>query len=169
MLFDKLKQFQDSALLLARIGAGTAFTFIHGLPKIQGGPATWEKIGGAMTNVGITFLPTFWGFMAAASEFFGGILLILGLFFRPTTAFLIFTMFMAMMQHLSRLDSWARVIYPLEMLSLFIVLLAVGPGKYSLDYLLFDRKIKDLQYSERSSSRFKDSGSEVNPPDIKQR
>jgi putative oxidoreductase len=135
-----LKSFKDVAALLLRLGAGAGFVFVYGFPKITGGPEMWTKIGLAMSNFGITFLPVFWGFMAALSEFGGGILLILGLFTRTTSFFMAFTMLVATVQHLSKLDPWNRVLHPIELLSVFLAIIILGGGKYSLDNLFFKKK-----------------------------
>ncbi|HMT12471.1 MAG TPA: DoxX family protein [Ignavibacteria bacterium] len=135
--FDKHK---DAGILFMRIGMGFSFIFVHGWGKIMGGPELWTKIGGSMANMGITFAPTFWGFMASVSEFGGGILILLGLFTRPASAFMAFTMLVAFMQHTSKLDPWNRAIYPMEMFAVFMALLFIGAGKYSLDNLLFRKK-----------------------------
>jgi len=135
----------DAGILILRVGVGIAFIFTHGWNKISGGPELWAKIGGSMTNLGITFAPVFWGFMAAISEFGGGILLLFGLFTRPAAALMAFTMVVAATQHLSKLDPWARVIYPTEMFSVFMALLFIGAGKYSLDYLISKRKSEPIQ------------------------
>lgn len=135
-----LSKFSDFGLLILRLGIGVAFIFVHGWSKIFGGPELWTKLGGAMANFGITFAPTFWGFMAAFSEFGGGIFLVLGLFTRYTSAFMAFTMAVAMAQHLIKHDPWNRVIYPFEMLVVFILLIFIGAGKYSLDSLIFKKK-----------------------------
>jgi putative oxidoreductase len=119
---------------------GISFFLVHGLPKIIGGPARWEKLGGAMGNIGVGFAPSFWGFMASASEFGGGLLILLGLFTRSASAFMAFTMFVAMMTHLSRMDPWGTVFHPIELLTVFIALLFIGPGKYSLDGLIAKSK-----------------------------
>jgi putative oxidoreductase len=126
--------------LVLRLGLGTAFLFVHGWGKIMQGPEMWAKIGTSMSNLGITQIPMFWGFMASAAEFGGGILLILGLFTRYASSFLAFTMVVAAIQHLSKLDPWNRIIYPIEMLSVMILLIFIGAGKYSLDNLLFKKK-----------------------------
>lgn len=123
-----------------RIGIGLAFIFTHGWNKIFGGPEFWTKLGGSMANLGITFAPAFWGFMASITEFGGGILLLLGLFTRTTSAFMAFTMFVAFMMHSSKLDPWSKTIYPMELFSVFMALLFIGAGKYSLDNLLFRKK-----------------------------
>ncbi len=123
-----------------RIGIGFAFIFVHGWGKIMGGPELWGKLGGSMANLGITFAPVFWGFMAAISEFGGGILILLGLFTRPASAFMAFTMLVAFIQHSSKLDPWNRTIYPMEMFAVFMALLFIGAGKYSIDALISRKK-----------------------------
>ncbi len=135
-----LSRHSDIGILLLRLGIGIGFVFVHGEGKMFGGPEFWAKVGSAMSNYGITFFPAFWGFMAGFSEFFGGILLIMGLFVRPAAGLMAFTMLTAFLTHLSRLDPWNRVIYPAEMLAIFLCLLFVGAGKYSLDYLIFKKK-----------------------------
>ena len=131
---------KDLGILILRLGIGIAFIFIHGWNKMFGGPETWARIGGAMSSLGITFAPVFWGFMAAISEFGGGILLILGLFTRTTSAFMAFTMLVAAARHLTNLDPWNRVFYPIELLSVFAALIFIGAGKYSIDAMIARRK-----------------------------
>lgn len=132
-------QNKDTGLLILRLGIGLPFIFTYGLMKIQSGPELWTQLGGAMSNVGITFLPAFWGFMAALSEFGGGILIALGLFTRSAAAFLAFTMLIAAILHLSMRDQWHNVVSPIEMLAVFIALIFLGAGKFSLDYLFFKK------------------------------
>lgn len=122
----------DIGLLFIRIGIGLSYIFIHGWAKIAGGPERWEKIGGAVSNFGITYVPDIWGFLAAAAEFGGGILLLIGLFFRPALTLLTITMFVAASQHLFRGDGFMKAAYPLEMAVILIGLFIIGPGKYSL-------------------------------------
>ena len=66
----------------------------------------------------------------------------MGLFYRPAAFMLAFTMFVAMMTHLAKLDPWGRVGYPMELMFVFIGLLLIGPGRFSLDNLLFGKKNK---------------------------
>jgi putative oxidoreductase len=140
MIKNFLVKYSDAGILILRIGIGIAFIMTHGWGKITGGPALWAKIGGAMSNFGITFAPVFWGFLASLSEFGGGIMLLFGLFTRTSSAFMAFTMLAAAMQHLAKLDPWARVTYPMEMFSVFVALIFIGAGKYSLDSLIFGKK-----------------------------
>ena len=120
------------ALLILRTGIGISI-FFHGLPKIMGGPETWTAIGGTMSNLGINFAPTFWGFMAAFAETVGGILFALGLFFRPAALLLIGTMIVALVMHLSQGDDFMKYGHSLDLLIVFVAALLTGPGKYSFD------------------------------------
>ncbi len=140
MIKNFLSKYSDAGILFLRIGIGFAFIFVHGWGKIFGGPELWGKLGGSMANLGITFAPVFWGFMAAAAEFGGGILILFGLFTRPASAFMAFTMLVAFLQHTSKLDPWNRVIYPMEMFAVFMALLFIGAGKYSIDALISKKK-----------------------------
>lgn len=131
----------DLGLLIARVGTGLSLLLFHGYGKISGGPETWERIGGNMENLGITFLPVFWGFMAAVSEFFCALLLVLGLFFRPAAALLAFTMFVAAVRHLSLPPEsagagWKGASHALELLAVFTALLILGPGRLALSRVL---------------------------------
>src|SRR5437867_3299848 len=89
-----LAKYREGAMLFLRIGLGALFV-IHGLPKIMGGPRAWTELGHAMSYIGMKSFPAFWGFMAAFSECFGGIFVILGLFFRPACILLTITMAVA--------------------------------------------------------------------------
>lgn len=127
---------RDFGLLFLRISIGFAF-MMHGLPKLKGGPVFWEQIGSAMTNLGITFLPTLWGFLAAFAEFGGGFLFLLGLFFRPVALLLFITMCVATSMHVSKGDNFNTYSHALEAAILFISLYFIGPGRISLDNKLF--------------------------------
>lgn len=125
-------KYRSYGLLNLRVGIGLLF-IIHGYPKIMGGPVFWTQIGGAMGTIGITFLPAFWGFMAAFSEFFGGILLVVGFMVRPASLLLAFTMVMAALHHITAGDPFGHTAHPIKALLIFIALALCGPGKYAVD------------------------------------
>jgi putative oxidoreductase len=129
------EKLRDLGLLVARVGVGGSFVG-HGWPKISGGPEMWEKLGGAMTHVGIDFWPVAWGFAAAASEFAGGILLALGLLFRPACAAMAFTMAVAAFMHHSEGDGFGGWSHAFEAGVVFSALLLTGPGKLALEVRL---------------------------------
>jgi len=140
MLTSFFDRHKDLGLLIIRLGVGVPIMAIHGYPKITGGPELWKKLGGAMSNLGISFAPAFWGFMSAFAEFVIPILVILGIFFRPAILILCFNMFVASLSHLSRLDPWGKISHPLTLTVVALGLFLAGPGKYSVDYLLSNRK-----------------------------
>lgn len=124
----------DLTVLVLRLGIGISFVFVYGAAKITGGPAEWADLGQNMALFGITVWPTFWGFMAALTEFGGGILLMLGLFFRPVLVLLLITMTVAATSHLAAGEGpW----HATEMATVFVALFLMGPGRYSLDAWLF--------------------------------
>lgn len=127
-----LGAYRNAALLVVRIGLGLSFV-LHGYPKMFGGPEYWERLGGAMQTIGVDFLPTFWGFMAAFAEFGGGILMILGFYFRPAMVLLTVTMGIAVLTHLERGDGFKDYSHALELGVVFLCLLFVGPGRLSID------------------------------------
>nr|WP_199157388.1 DoxX family protein [Pedobacter sp. ASV2] len=131
-IFDSLGKYRNTGLLLIRLGLGVMF-IIHGFPKIAGGVPGWEGLGGSMKLIGINFFPVFWGFMAAATETFGGFLLIVGLFFRPACLLLLFTMVIAALVHFSKGDGIGGASHAIELGIVFIGLTFIGPGKYSVD------------------------------------
>ncbi|MCX6350829.1 MAG: DoxX family protein [Bacteroidetes bacterium] len=121
----------SAGLLVLRIGIGLLFIW-HGLPKIEGGVEKWTKLGNQMGHIGIHFLPAFWGFMAAFSEFGGGILMILGVFFRPTMALMFFTMLIAVITHISGGDGFNDWSHAAATDVVFLALLVSGAGKYKV-------------------------------------
>ena len=130
----------DIGLLVLRLGVGLSYVFLHGWNKMFGGPEAWARTGRAMGQLGLDFGHTFWGFMAAFSEFVGGLLVALGLFFRPACALIAFTMFVAVTRHLGSGDGWRGSAHALKMLFVFAGLTGIGPGRYSIDHLLSRRK-----------------------------
>jgi putative oxidoreductase len=131
MLLKFLAKYRDCGLLFLRIGLGVAF-IMHGLPKLSGGPATWRGVGQAMGNLGIHHWPEFWGFLAAVTESLGGVLLALGVFYRPICLLLAFTMAIATMRDAKTRD-FKVYSHPLEMTVVFVGLAFIGPGRFSID------------------------------------
>ncbi len=131
-MWKNLSNFNDVALLFLRLFLGGFFIWIHGWPKLAGGLVKWKVLGGAMKHLGITFWPGFWGFMAAFSETIGMGLVIFGLIFRPSCLMISITLAVAtVMQY--RLHGWGEASHPLELALVFIALIFIGPGKYSVD------------------------------------
>ncbi|MFQ5964925.1 MAG: DoxX family protein [Candidatus Scalinduaceae bacterium] len=139
MVFSCLDKYRDVGLLILRVGIGLMFMG-HGCPKLFGGPEKWELIGGITKFFGLDFVPTFWGFMAAVSEFFGGAFIALGFLTRPACFLLFITMIFAASMHIGKGDSFIKYSHAVEAGILFLSMLFIGPGKYSLDEQIFSRK-----------------------------
>ena len=129
--------YHSYGLLLLRIIGGSMMVYNHGWGKITAGPEKWNRLGHALTDIiGFEFLSTFFGFMAAFSESVCALLIIIGLFTRPASILLFFTMFVAIMNHI--MDSEMPELAIMYCL-LSLVLILSGPGKLSLDQIWFSK------------------------------
>ena len=132
---------KNFGLLILRIGIGAMF-ILHGYPKLIGGPEKWESIGKAMGNLGIDYIPVFWGLMAALSESFGGLLLMLGILFRPVSFLMMFTMIVAATAHFEHGNTVVENVmassHALKCAILFLSLIFIGPGNYRMQRMVIE-------------------------------
>lgn len=128
----------SAALLIARLTIGIAFMY-HGWGKIQS-PLSWMPAEAPIK------IPAVFQFLAAFSEFGGGLALVLGLFYPLTNLGIGFTMLTATYLHMiilkdpfvnSKGGSYELAIVYLVLANLFYIL---GPGKLSLDKVIFGTK-----------------------------
>ena len=122
---------RDVGLLLLRLGMGGMFVY-HGLPKLLGGPAGWERLGHATRSVGVDFAPTLFGFMAGVAEAGGGLCLALGVLQGPALGLLLTTMTVATANHLQHGDGLGKASHAIEAAIVFASLLLIGPGRHVL-------------------------------------
>ena len=129
----------DGALLLLRIVAGLAF-MMHGWSKIQN-PFGWMGPNG--------FAPGIFQALAALSEFGGGLAWVLGLFTPIASLGITSTMVVAFSMHaFMRHDPFvSKAGGPsFELASVYLcialVLLTVGPGRVSLDRVIFGSRAR---------------------------
>ncbi|HWD87048.1 MAG TPA: DoxX family protein [Mucilaginibacter sp.] len=131
-LFSNLGNYKNFGLLIIRIGLGILFIY-HGLPKLLGGPHKWEELGTATRYVGVHFLPMLWGLASAATETFGGFLVILGLAFRPVCLLLVINLVVAAFSQFGHGGNLGDAAQAIEDAVTFTGLLFIGSGKYSMD------------------------------------
>jgi putative oxidoreductase len=131
MIWNGLARYRDLGLLLLRLGVGLGFIYFHGWAKLSGGPERWAGIGSAVELFGIGFGHTLFGFLAAFSESVGGLLIALGLFFRPAAALLLTTMIVATTRHI--VTGQGTPAHAFKNAWVFLGILFVGPGRYSVD------------------------------------
>lgn len=133
------------AMLALRIPAGIIF-IAHGAQKLFGwfGGYGLEGTGQFMASVGLT--PGYlMALLAGATEFLGGIALLIGLLVRPAAAGLSFTMLVAIFA-----VHWSNGLFasnggfelPLAMLGACVALLIAGGGSPSLDRKLAGSTVK---------------------------
>ena len=127
----KLGNYKNFGLLIIRVGLGIMFIY-HGYPKLLGGQKMWEQLGESTKYVGIHFMPMVWGLLCAVVETIGGVLLVIGLWFRPVCILLLINLAVAVAVsfHGGGLQDAAHAI---EDAIVFAGLIFLGPGKYSVD------------------------------------
>jgi putative oxidoreductase len=122
----------DLGLLVLRLGFGLGFVYFHGWSKLVGGPERWAAVGSAVEPLGIGFGHTAFGFLAAFAEAVGGIMIAIGLFFRPVALLLAGTMFVAWTRHVS--SGQGTPAHAFKNLWVALGLGIAGPGRYSVDH-----------------------------------
>ncbi len=132
LTWNRLDGYADLGLLIMRVGLGLMMMG-HGWPKVAGGPDVWAKLGGAMSAVGVDFAPTLWGGAAAFTELVGGAMLVIGLGTRPAALLLTTTMAVAAAMHWDQGDGFRGMSHAAEDGIVFLALILLGPGKWSLD------------------------------------
>jgi putative oxidoreductase len=138
MMWSALERYRDLGLLLLRLGFGLGFVWFHGWPKIEGGVERWRGTGSAMRSVGIDFAPEMWGLAASLAESVGGLLVALGLLFRPAALAIAAVMLVATINHIA--TGQGTPAHAFKNFWVMVGLFTVGPGRYSLDHWLATRR-----------------------------
>ncbi len=128
-----LEKLKPLALLLLRVGLGVIFVF-HGYPKLF--THTRETMQG-MAHMGF---PAYFAYVAGVFEFFGGLMLIAGLFTRIAGLLLAAEMAVALVKvHglFSNPMAVEKYEFPLALAVGAFALAALGAGMISLDHAIF--------------------------------
>lgn len=120
----------EFSLTFLRVFAGLTMAITHGLGKV---PPPDMLVQG-VASMGFP-MPEFFAWAAGLAEFVGGLLLAIGLFTRPASLFLGFTMLVAVFGvHLA--DPFAKKEMGLLYLAISLVFMIRGSGRWSVDYLI---------------------------------
>ena len=131
-----LNKLRPLALLLLRLGLGIIFIY-HGFPKL------FTHMSEAATAFPHMGFPSYFAYIAGIVEFFGGCLLIVGLFTRIAALLIAGEMAIALIKvHLPQGGPLAVGKYelPLALAVSAFTLVALGAGALSLDRLIFKDK-----------------------------
>ena len=128
----------DLALLILRVGTGVIF-IPHGYPKMTGGGGD-EKGGQAhltqsLARMGLPFPRTF-AALVGAIEFFGGLLLIIGLQTQLASLALAFVMLVATGRVLVQRGFVGEADFPFSLLVATLALALLGGGTISLEQIV---------------------------------
>jgi putative oxidoreductase len=132
----------DLALLILRVGSGLIF-IPHGYPKMTGGGDD-EKGGHAhltqsLAQLGLPF-PYAFAALVGAIEFFGGLLLILGLQTQWAAIALAFVMLVATGRVLVQRGFVGNADFPFSLLVATLALALLGGGTVSLEQIVLAMK-----------------------------
>lgn len=132
-MFTWLDRFQPFGALVMRLALG-AIMFAHGYQKV----IPHDALYGFTHMVGHMGLPSWLGYVSAFTEFFGGMLLIIGLFTRVAAFLVVIDMAVAIDKvHLHHgIMASNGYAFPMACLALALMLVFTGGGALALDDLL---------------------------------
>ena len=133
---DKMDGQKDLILLLIRVSLGLVF-FQAGLGKLM----NFERAVSFFSSLGIPFV-TMSSALAVGTELLGGIFLFFGFLTRLVCLPLAFVMAVAILTaHMGEVGSFVDFLglQPWDYMLTFLLLAAIGAGKYSLDQKLFGK------------------------------
>ncbi|MCY7355907.1 MAG: DoxX family protein, partial [Rudanella sp.] len=126
-----LSRFHDLGVLLLRLAFGGQLVNVS-WPYISM-PEKHLEFVNYLTTLGFPF-PLGGSYVSAYTEFIGGILLILGLWIRPTAVVLIINFLVALfMAHIAVGDTYQNTYPVVNLIAANIFFLINGAGKYSVD------------------------------------
>lgn len=137
MLIKETEASRDMALLIVRLIFGFAVFYAHGMGKLSViiGPDEIQFFDPIGIGAKLSFI------LAGIAEGICGILIILGLFMRLGTIILILNFIVIVVFHgIINKEGFGGYEMPLLYLATWVALFISGPGKLSLDYILFGRK-----------------------------
>jgi putative oxidoreductase len=135
----QLLSFSSIGLLLLRVGCGIVFV-AHGYPKMTGRGkderAGRRHLAKSIAQLGLPF-PSLLAITVGMIEFFGGMLLIIGLRTRLAALALALIMLVAAGRNLSQKSFVGSADFPFTLLVAMLALAFLGGGRLGADRILF--------------------------------
>jgi putative oxidoreductase len=126
-----LGKYREGGLLLIRASLGLIFIAL--LAPVLWTPGSWDHLGSAMRHLDFHSHFKFWGIVGALLGCVGGVLMVLGLFFRIGVLCALIVTIVDLVAAWSARGGFLMRLPALEMSILLVSVLLVGPGKYSVD------------------------------------
>jgi putative oxidoreductase len=126
-----LGKYREGGLLLIRGSLGLIFIFL--IAPVLWSPGSWEHFGSAMRHLDFHSHFKFWGIAGAVLGCVGGVLMVLGLFFRIGVLLALVVTIVNLVAVWGGRGGFSARLPALEMSILLLSLLFIGPGKYSVD------------------------------------
>jgi putative oxidoreductase len=126
-----LGKYREGGLLLIRASLGLIFIFL--LAPVLWNPGSWDHLGSAMRYLDFHSHYKFWGITGALLGCVGGVLMVLGLFFRIGVLLALVVTIVDLVAVWGGRGGFSARLPALEMSILLLSLLFIGPGKYSVD------------------------------------
>jgi putative oxidoreductase len=127
-----LSKYRETGLLLIRASIGLIFIILIA-PLFWSGSGSWEHFGSAMKHLDFHAHYKVWGFVGAVLGCAGGVLMILGLFFRIGVLCVLIITLVHLVALWDSSGGFQTRLPALEMSILLVSILFIGPGKYSVD------------------------------------
>ncbi|TMP94364.1 MAG: DoxX family protein [Verrucomicrobia bacterium] len=132
MALQFLGKYRETGLLLIRVSIGLIFIILIA-PVLWNGRGSWEHFGAAMRHLDFHSHFQVWGFIGALVGCAGGVLMILGLFFRIGVLCALIVTLVHVVAIWKAAGGFYRRLPVIEMSILLLSLLFIGPGQYSVD------------------------------------
>jgi len=126
----------DAAVLILRLMLGI-WLFAHGAQKLFG-IFGGKGIDAALTGQAGVGIPNWLTYLSVYTECFGGLMITFGFLTRIASAFMLINMLVAASMHLSK--GFFAVEDPLSFAMMALAILLIGPGVWSIDYLIFEKR-----------------------------
>jgi putative oxidoreductase len=118
-------------LLIMRLGL-TVVLFLHALPKLLDGVQMWKSFGMDLNPIRTGLPPAVFGFAILLLEALGAVSFVFGYFFRATCTILFILFGLYFFIYFQRPGYYTLMLWSLGLAAVFLGLIYVGPGRYSI-------------------------------------
>ena len=130
MLLGAQDRKKDVGLLIMRLGIAAVLLW-HSVPKLIAGTPAWKSLGTTLAFINVGLPASFLGLLSLALETVCSISLIVGYFFRLSSAVLFLLLLLYSINYFN-VAYKTLMMWSLALTSVFLGLVFTGPGRYSL-------------------------------------